>query len=60
MAKNNKGYSGKTYVSDVNKIQKETLLKVPSITIMPRMFTDAYIKGKTLRNSMLLKGAIQA
>lgn len=58
--KMNGDYNAKSFMADVNRVPENTLLKAPCITIMPRMITDAYKKGKTLRNSMYLKGAMQA
>lgn len=60
MKKKMNGYNGRSFASDCNKVKASTLLEAPCITIMPRMITDAYKKGKTLRNSMYLKGVMQA
>lgn len=60
MKKKMNGYNARSFASDCNKVKTSTLLEAPSITIMPRMIIDAYKKGKTLRNSMLMKGAMQA
>lgn len=56
--KANSSYNGRAFASDCNKIKVSTLLEAPSITIMPIMITDAYKKGKTLRNSMFMKGGL--
>ena len=58
MAKKVNNYNGRSFASDCNKVKENTLLKAPSITIMPIMIVDAYKKGKTLRNSIFMKGAL--
>lgn len=58
MKKKMSSYNGRSFASDCNKVKENTLLKVQSITIMPIVITDAYKKGKTLRNSIFMKGAM--